>query len=211
MWCAVLLMGFGIAGLTGCGKLAEELADAPSGDDDRLERILRPQTIDETRACVRFLGFALAEYRRNNGDVPTDEEGLSALVIPPRRHAATWGLYDLGKNYAPPGMLDMWGREYYYKRIDSSAGLPFVVRSLGPDGVLSADDIEHDSAVWSVYSELNGLSSQGHRYPDPFVGAESTPAHPETHAEHGAHEGHGEDPDRIDGVAPAPPPHVEPR
>jgi len=77
---------------------------------------------------------ALKLYKANNGRYPTESEGLKALVEnpggadPPRRWTRLM-------DRVP---TDPWGNPY---RLEvKSDGKTLILRSLGPDGIVSADD-----------------------------------------------------------------------
>lgn len=79
---------------------------------------------------------ALDMYKLDNGDYPSSEQGIHALVVKPTD-------FPLPKNYRSDGYirrlpLDPWGNDYKiknpgeYNRID--------VFSMGPDGILNTSD-----------------------------------------------------------------------
>ena len=75
-------------------------------------------------------------YYRDNGYYPTTDRGLRALVTLP-----TTGIVPLvyfSGGYIERLPKDPWGNPYFYQ----SDGNSYVLKSLGPDGVESADDID---------------------------------------------------------------------
>ncbi len=86
------------------------------------------------------LSTALDLYELDNGQYPTSEQGLNALLaksssspVPTNWH----GPY-LKKKRIP---LDPWGREYKYAAPGINNTEEFDLSSYGPDGVESQDDI----------------------------------------------------------------------
>lgn len=88
------------------------------------------------RTDVATLEAGLDRFEVDTGRYPTTEEGLNALLVAPADLAGSWhGPY---VNRIP---LDPWGRPFIYVRPSKRPGQQFDVRSLGPDGVESPDDI----------------------------------------------------------------------
>jgi general secretion pathway protein G len=80
-------------------------------------------------------------YHDRNGFYPSTEQGLKALVKKPESNPRP-------RNWVPSFNeipRDPWGRWYTYRKVDPAQdqqGRAFVVKSLGPDGIESDDDIE---------------------------------------------------------------------
>jgi general secretion pathway protein G len=107
--------------LVSCAKLSSDAKDS------------------EARAIVtNSARNALVAFKIQMGDYPTTEEGLVALVERPERRKDRWQGPYLKSTEA---LVDPWGRPYQYRSpaVKSTAG--YDLRSLGPDGVLSKDDI----------------------------------------------------------------------
>ena len=90
----------------------------------------------KAQADIAELKTALDRYYLDNGYYPTTDQGLRALVTLP-----TTGIVPLV--YFTGGYIerlprDPWGNPYFYQ----SDGNSYVLKSLGPDGVESADDID---------------------------------------------------------------------
>jgi general secretion pathway protein G len=85
---------------------------------------------------VKSLETALGMYETDNGNFPTTEEGLAALLDPPPS-ATNWkGPYVNG------GLpKDPWGREYGYRSPGTNNPRGVDVFSLGEDGREGPDDI----------------------------------------------------------------------
>jgi general secretion pathway protein G len=93
---------------------------------------------DNARTHGYLQGFAtqLQLYRSINGRFPSTEEGLSALVAKPvGADLPNW------KPLMPELPADPWGRPYQYRCPAIISREPFEVFSLGPDGLVSDDDI----------------------------------------------------------------------
>ena len=92
------------------------------------------------QAVIRSYKVALLSYRGQTGKYPTTAEGLDALVKRPASAPANW----------QPAMSrlqpDPWGRPYQY--VSPNPATPndpnsYDLFSLGPDGVVSSDDIRN--------------------------------------------------------------------
>lgn len=95
---------------------------------------LRQMTIFQ----LRVLCAGLAIYRLHVGRFPDGVEGIAALWTPPADDLAreSWrGPYVVNEDLA----LDPWGRLFAYGPVDSEG--MYDLRSLGPDGIVSSDDI----------------------------------------------------------------------
>ncbi|WP_442889259.1 type II secretion system protein GspG [Congregicoccus parvus] len=83
---------------------------------------------------------AFATFRFACGRYPTTDEGFLALVVCPESMREVWtGPYlDLSRPEVPK---DPWGRPYQYCSPGIKNLSTYDVWSLGPDGIVSADDI----------------------------------------------------------------------
>ncbi|MBI3617244.1 MAG: type II secretion system major pseudopilin GspG [Candidatus Omnitrophica bacterium] len=86
------------------------------------------------------LGTALDLYELDNGQYPTTEQGLKALLVKPSSSPVptNWHGPYLKKKRIP---VDPWGREYKYTAPGINNTEEFDLSSYGPDGVESQDDI----------------------------------------------------------------------
>ncbi len=89
--------------------------------------------VGAARQQLETFKTAIAMYAADNGDVPTAEQGLEALVAAPTRPPVP-------ANFPPRGYLDRtdvprdpWKREYAYLA-PGRAGEPFEVVCYGSDG-----------------------------------------------------------------------------
>ncbi|MFZ0677650.1 type II secretion system major pseudopilin GspG [Candidatus Binatus sp.] len=90
----------------------------------------------KAQADIAELKTALDRYYLDNGYYPTTDQGLRALVTPPTNGFIPLVYYTGG--YIERLPRDPWGNPYFYQ----SDGNSYVLKSLGPDGVESADDID---------------------------------------------------------------------
>lgn len=83
---------------------------------------------------------ALDLYELDNGQYPTTEQGLKALLTAPVSSplAPNWNGPYLKKKSIP---LDPWGREYVYTSPGIHNTDSYDLSSLGPDGIESNDDV----------------------------------------------------------------------
>jgi general secretion pathway protein G len=91
---------------------------------------------ETTKANLKTLHTAVNQFFMDVGRLPTQEEGLEALITPPA------GI----EGYDPGGYLeqtkipkDGWKHELKYSLAPES-GKPFEIRSAGPDGEFYTDD-----------------------------------------------------------------------
>jgi general secretion pathway protein G len=94
-----------------------------------------------TKANLKILHTAVMQFKMDTGRLPTEEEGLQALIEPPS---------DVQDLVEPGGYLetteipkDGWGREFYYELYPES-GKPFVIISWGADGEEGGEGYDAD-------------------------------------------------------------------
>lgn len=94
--------------------------------------------VTTTRTNLASLSSALKLYRLDNGQYPTTQQGLKALVekpsLPPVPSAWPQG------GYVTQDPMDAWGNPYVY----SSDGADFTLRSLGRDGQPGGEGLDAD-------------------------------------------------------------------
>jgi general secretion pathway protein G len=83
------------------------------------------------------IATALKLYELDNGDFPSSEEGLNALLNKPSSTESWRGPYLEKKP------IDPWGREYKYKYPGEHRTADYDLYSLGKDGVESNDDVKN--------------------------------------------------------------------
>jgi general secretion pathway protein G len=94
------------------------------------------------RAQIDLFDKAVVQYRIDVGSYPTQEQGLVALVAPPKGEGLWRGPYL--KKAVP---LDPWERAYSYK-IPGSDGREFEIVSFGGDGVSGGGGEDADVSNW---------------------------------------------------------------
>ncbi len=89
---------------------------------------------------LRTISAALKVYRLDNGDYPTTEQGLAALVRRPTAapQPANWS----SEGYLPDEPLDPWGKPYAYRSPGENGG--FDLLSLGKDGQPGGENLDAD-------------------------------------------------------------------
>jgi general secretion pathway protein G len=115
------------------GLLALMVVPRLRGVADRAKRT-------KAQADIAELKQALDRYYLDNGSYPTTDQGLQALVSPPSS-GRTPNNYEQG-GYIEKLPTDPWGNQYFYQ----SDGSTYALKSFGPDGVQSADDIDGSSS-----------------------------------------------------------------
>lgn len=83
------------------------------------------------------ISTGLKLYELDNGNFPTSEDGLGALLNKPSS-ASSWN-----GPYLEKKPVDPWGREYKYKSPGEHRTTDYDLYSLGKDGLESADDINN--------------------------------------------------------------------
>jgi general secretion pathway protein G len=112
------------------GLLATIVVQSLRGAADKAKRT-------KAQADISELKTALDRFYLDNGFYPTsDQGGLTALVTAPSSGRAVPN-YQAG-GYIEKLPLDPWGNQYIYQ----SDGNTYTLKSYGPDGVESPDDID---------------------------------------------------------------------
>ena len=86
--------------------------------------------LQTTKASLKILHSAVNQFKMDTGRYPTEDEGLSALVIEPSD----------ARDWEPGGYLDTtdipldgWKNEFVYQ-LNPPSGKPFVIISYGANG-----------------------------------------------------------------------------
>lgn len=113
----------------------------------RLFRNVSKAKVNAARTQIELLGVALDQYRLDNDDYPTTEQGLNALVrepeVPPL--PPHWGGPYLKKLEVP---LDPWERPYHYISPGEVNLDSYDLYTLGHDGEEGGEDEDQDIASW---------------------------------------------------------------
>ena len=100
----------------------------------------------KTRVQMESIETALKMYKLDNGNYPTTEQGLQALVEPPKTGAPTGNWKEGG--YLEKGKVpkDAWGKDYVYTSPGSHGEYDLV--SFGADGEPGGEGKNKDIASW---------------------------------------------------------------
>jgi len=110
----------------------------------------RPEEAKKTKAAMQIKGLetALQLYKLDNGNYPSTEQGLDALVEPPQsgKLPPKWrqGGY-LEKSKVP---LDPWGNDFVY--LSPGIQSDFDLMSYGADGESGGDENNADINNWEI-------------------------------------------------------------
>jgi general secretion pathway protein G len=91
-----------------------------------------------TKASMSTISAALKMYRLDNGNYPTSEQGLKALVEKPAAAPVPQAWTQGGYLSEPP--VDGWGNPYTYAATPEG----FEIKSLGKDGKPGGEGIDAD-------------------------------------------------------------------
>ncbi|KPL24041.1 MAG: hypothetical protein AMJ75_04610 [Phycisphaerae bacterium SM1_79] len=123
------------------GLLATVLVRSFMGQTDKARVIT-------TKTNLRALHMAVMQFKMDTGQLPTEEEGLMALIEPPS---------ELEELVDPDGYLettevpkDGWGNDFYFQLYPES-GKQFVIISWGADGQEGGEG--YDADLYSTDAE----------------------------------------------------------
>ncbi|PKP97554.1 MAG: type II secretion system protein GspG [Alphaproteobacteria bacterium HGW-Alphaproteobacteria-15] len=94
--------------------------------------------VTTTQTNLASLSSALKMYRLDNGQYPTTQQGLKALVERPTSPPVPAAWPDGG--YVSQDPVDAWGNPYVYE----STGSSFALKSLGRDGQPGGEGLDAD-------------------------------------------------------------------
>ena len=110
----------------------------------------RPDQAKQVKAKVDIQGFetALKLYKLDNGQYPTTDQGLEALVTKPdtgqtAKNWRTGGYIEKGKIAKDP-----WGNEYVY--LSPGVHADFDITSYGADGEPGGEEYNQDINNWEI-------------------------------------------------------------
>lgn len=89
-----------------------------------------------TRSNLQILHTAINNFKMDTGRLPTEEEGLMALIEKP---SDVSGYPDGGYLEKPQLELDGWKHDFIYE-LTPGTGSGFVIRSCGQDGEQDTED-----------------------------------------------------------------------
>ena len=104
--------------------------------------------IQKAKVDIVAIETGLKLYRVDNGNYPTTEQGLSALISPPETG-------ELPKNWKTGGYLekksvpkDPWGNEFVY--LSPGMNGPYDIISYGKDGMQGGEGNDKDINSWEI-------------------------------------------------------------
>ncbi|MEO1573842.1 MAG: type II secretion system major pseudopilin GspG [Pseudomonadota bacterium] len=103
----------------------------------------RPYDAQRAKALtdMKSIRTALELYQLDNFDLPTADEGLQALLTPPRPNMPKYP-----KDGYIDGFDDPWGNAYVYRRPGQNG--EYDIMSLGRDGQIGGDEQDADIGHW---------------------------------------------------------------
>ncbi len=104
-----------------------------------------------------YLLLALQVYRLHVGSFPSEDDNLHALIAKPEIIETT-GEWDGPYIEDEKVLQDPWGQDFSYRLEDDGT---VDLRSLGPDGVRSEDDLIAKDLFENIYKELDKLDQFG--------------------------------------------------
>lgn len=96
--------------------------------------------VTTTKANLKMLHNAVAQFKMDTGRYPTAEEGLSVLIEPP---SDVTGYQQGGYLDSTAVPKDAWGNEFIYV-VYPESGKPYVIISYGADGQEGGEDYDKD-------------------------------------------------------------------
>ncbi len=115
-------------------------------------KMVQKARVANARTQIESFKAALQSYYIDCGSFPTGEQGLSALWVKPDLYPVPDGWNGPYTEKKIP--LDPWGKEYIYKRggevfpEGAPETAPFVVLSLGADGLSGGEQNDMDIVSW---------------------------------------------------------------
>jgi general secretion pathway protein G len=115
----------------------------------KLFQIPKQQKVNATKMSIKSIEESLEYYSNDNGNYPSTDQGLLALVVEPTTDPAP-------KNYRPGGYIaskkkeapkDSWGYDFVYKA-PGDDGRDFDIISLGADGKEGGTGFDADIKSW---------------------------------------------------------------
>ena len=110
--------------------------------------LLGKAKVTATRQEIQTYATALLSYSDSEGGLPTEDEGLMALVEKDY----------IMLNNKEKKVVDKWGNEYIYTLINN--GNDFIIKSLGSDKQEGGEGTKED-IVFSSTKNLNGSCTSG--------------------------------------------------
>ena len=103
--------------------------------------------VTQTKANLKILHNAVAQFKMDTGRYPTEEEGLTVLIEQP---TDVQGWQEGGYLNSTTIPKDAWGRDFVYIAYPES-GKPYAIVSYGADGQEGGDS--YDTDLYSTDAE----------------------------------------------------------
>ena len=107
--------------------------------------IVKAQRIS-AKSQIQTFSLALNSYFTDCGTFPTTEQGLDALWEKPTSSPSPDGWRGPYLDHAIP--KDPWDHDYVYSSDNVPHGLPFEIKSFGPDGTEGGEGNDKDIISW---------------------------------------------------------------
>jgi general secretion pathway protein G len=107
---------------------------------------LRQAKPDKAKIDIKQISMGLDLYAADNGEYPTTEQGLDALIRKPTSppEPMNWR----GPYVEPTNFLDPWNKKYIYVSPSTHEGYDFDLSSYGADGQEGGTDDSADLTNW---------------------------------------------------------------
>lgn len=105
--------------------------------------------VTRTKQDLATLGATLDRYNLDNGNYPTTEQGLLALIEEPTTEPIPSGYNSGGYLRGKKLPKDGWGHEFYYACPGSDGG-DYDLISYGADGQQGGEDKNADISIWDL-------------------------------------------------------------
>jgi len=112
----------------------------------RVMNQLRQAKPKKAKLDIEQIGLALDMYAAENGEYPTTEQALQALISSPTSppEPLNWN----GPYVKPTNFLDPWNNEYVYESPSNHEGYDYDLYSYGSDGQEGGTDDAADITSW---------------------------------------------------------------
>lgn len=106
--------------------------------------------VSKAKNDITVLKNAIELYRAENGNYPTTDQGLQALVVKPE-------IDPVPSSWSPSGYLnsqvvpkDPWGRDYIYRSPTEDENRPYEIITYGADGQEGGEEYNADITSYNI-------------------------------------------------------------
>jgi len=132
----IVVIGLPIVGLSMCGMCANVT--------DKLLITKEQAEIEVTESSIQAIATNLEQYSWDNGQFPTTEQGVDALIrkptLPPEPKKWTEPYLDPNTFENLGKFTEVWGNAYVYRSPSKREGYNYDLYSRGPDGLEGTGD-----------------------------------------------------------------------